>query len=101
MAATWERIIEEHPNFAPAYPPLTRLYDTDYCYSGLGSTGEAERRRAYELAHRAFALDRTESHFHAMKGWSHMLAGEWARPAPHLAEPLGVTPSNQRRPVKV
>src|SRR3546814_7913868 len=59
MAATWERIIEEHPNFAPAYPPLTRLYDTDYCYSGLGSTGEAERRRAYELAHRAF---RSEEH---------------------------------------
>src|SRR3546814_136783 len=101
MAATWERISETHPNSAPAYRPLTRLYATDYGYSGLGATGEAERRRAYELAHRAFALDRTESHFHAMKGWSHMWAGEWALARQHLDEALSLNPYNERRLVEV
>lgn len=101
IAATWETIIEEHPNFALAYPPLARLYDTDYCYSGLGSTGEAERRRAYELAHRAFALDPTESHFHTMKGWSHLWAGEWLLARQHLDQALQLNPYNERRLVEV
>ena len=39
VAAAWEALIAQHPGFAPAYPPLTRLYNTDYCFSGLGSTG--------------------------------------------------------------
>lgn len=101
MAATWERIIKDHPNFALAYPPLARLYDTDYCYSGLGSTGETERRRAYDLAHQAFALDPTESHFHTMKGWAHLWAGEWALARQHLDEALRLNPYNERRLVEV
>jgi DNA-binding winged helix-turn-helix (wHTH) protein/tetratricopeptide (TPR) repeat protein len=101
MAATWEALIREHPNFALAYPPLARLYDTDYCYSGLGSTGDAERRRAYELAHQAFALDPTESHFHTMKGWAHLWAGEWMLARQHFDEALQLNPYNERRLVEV
>jgi DNA-binding winged helix-turn-helix (wHTH) protein len=101
VAAAWERMIEEHPGFAPAYPPLTRLYNTDYCYSGLGSTGEAERRRAYDLAHRAFAIDPTESHLHTVKGWSHLWAGEAALARQHLNEALHLNPYNQSRLVEV
>jgi DNA-binding winged helix-turn-helix (wHTH) protein/tetratricopeptide (TPR) repeat protein len=101
VAADLERLIEEHPNFAPAYPPLTRLYNTDYCYSGLGSTGEEERRRAYELAHRAFAIDPTESHLQTVKGWSHLWAGESALARQHLTEALHLNPYNQSRLVEV
>jgi DNA-binding winged helix-turn-helix (wHTH) protein/tetratricopeptide (TPR) repeat protein len=101
VAAAWERLIEDHPNFAPAYPPLTRLYNTDYCYSGLGSTGEKERRRAYELAHRAFAIDPTESHLQTVKGWSHLWAGESALARQHLTEALHLNPYNQSRLVEV
>jgi DNA-binding winged helix-turn-helix (wHTH) protein/tetratricopeptide (TPR) repeat protein len=101
VAAAWERLIEEHPNFAPAYPPLTRLYNTDYCYSGLGATGEKERRRAYELAHRAFAIDPTESHLQTVKGWSHLWAGEAALARQHLQEALRLNPYNQSRLVEV
>jgi DNA-binding winged helix-turn-helix (wHTH) protein len=101
VAAAWERLIEEHPNFAPAYPPLTRLYNTDHCYSGLGSTGDKERRRAYELAHRAFAIDPTESHLQTVKGWSHLWAGETALARQHLTQALHLNPYNQSRLVEV
>ncbi|HEV2816619.1 MAG TPA: winged helix-turn-helix domain-containing protein [Allosphingosinicella sp.] len=101
VAAAWERLIEQHPNFAPAYPPLTRLYNTDYCYSGLGSTGDDERRRAYELAHRAFAIDPTEAHLQTVKGWSHLWAGESALARQHLQEALNLNPYNQSRLVEV
>lgn len=101
VAAEWERLIEEHPGFAPAYPPLTRLYNTDYCYSGLGSTGDKERRRAYELAHRAFVIDPTESHLQTVKGWSHLWAGETALARQHLDQALHLNPYNQSRLVEV
>ena len=39
LAASWEELIALHPNFTAAYPPLIRLYNTDYCYTGLGSCG--------------------------------------------------------------
>lgn len=100
-ADVWERMIDEHPQFTLAYPPLTRLYNTDYCYSGLGSTGEAERRRAYELAHQAFALDPTESHLHTVKGWSHLWAGEAALARQHLNEAVQLNSYDPSRLVEV
>jgi DNA-binding winged helix-turn-helix (wHTH) protein/tetratricopeptide (TPR) repeat protein len=101
IAAAWEQLIQDHPNFAPAYPPLTRLLNTDYCYSGIGSTGEDERRRAYGLAHRAFAIDPNESHLHTVKGWSHLWAGETALALEHLHEAVRLNPYNQNRLVEV
>lgn len=101
VAAAWERLIEEHPGFAPAYPPLTRLYNTDFCYTGLGSTGEEERRRAYELAHRAFAIDPTEAHLQTVKGWAHLWVGEAALARQHLREALRLNPYNQSRLIEV
>ena len=101
IAAGWERMIAEHPGFAQAYPPLTRLYNTDYGYSGIGSTGEAERQRAYDLAHSAFALDPGEAHLHAVKGWAHLWVGETALAREHLDEALRLNPYNQNRLVEV
>jgi len=101
VAAAWERLIEQHPNFALAYPPLTRLYNTDYCYSGLGSTGEKERRRAYQLAHKACAIDPTESHFHTLKGWCHLWAAEVPLARAHFDEALQLNPNNQDRLIEV
>jgi DNA-binding winged helix-turn-helix (wHTH) protein len=100
VAAAWEQLIEQHPNFGPAYPPLTRLYNTDFCYSGLGSTGDKERRRAYELAHKAFAIDPTEAHLQTVKGWSHLWAGETALARQHLQAALNLNPYNQSRLVE-
>jgi tetratricopeptide (TPR) repeat protein len=97
VAEAWEALIAQHPGFAPAYPQLTRLYTPDYCYSGLGATGPEERRRAYALAHKAFALDPTESHLQTVKGWSHLWAGEAALARHHLDEALRLNPYNRNR----
>lgn len=101
VAAAWEALIAQHPGFAPAYPPLTRLYNTDYCFSGLGSTGTEERRRAYELANKALAIDPTESHLQTVKGWSHLWASEAALARQHLDEALQLNPYNRNRLVEV
>jgi DNA-binding winged helix-turn-helix (wHTH) protein/tetratricopeptide (TPR) repeat protein len=101
VAEAWEALIAAHPGFAPAYPPLTRLYNTDYCYSGLGATGTDERRRAYELAHKAVAIDPTESHLQTVMGWSHLWAGEAALARQHLDEALHLNPYNRNRLVEV
>ncbi len=101
VAAAWEALIAQHPGFAPAYPPLTRLYNTDYGFSGLGATGETERRRAYALAHKAFAIDPTESHLQTVKGWSHLWAGEAALARQHLDEALQLNPYNRNRLIEM
>jgi len=101
VASAWEALIAQYPGFAPAYPPLTRLYNTDYCFSGLGSTGTEERRRAYDLAHKAYAIDPTESHLQTVKGWSHLWAGEAALARQHLDEALQLNPYNRNRLVEV
>jgi DNA-binding winged helix-turn-helix (wHTH) protein/tetratricopeptide (TPR) repeat protein len=100
-AEAWEALIARHPGFAPAYPPLTRLYNTDYCYSGLGATGTEERRRAYELANKAVAIDPTESHLQTVVGWSHLWAGEAALARQHLDQALHLNPYNRNRLVEV
>lgn len=100
VAASWEQLIGEHPTLAHAYPPLIRLYNTDFCYTGLGATGAAERARAYELAHKAVALDPTEAHFHTVKGWCHMWADEVAHAREHFEEALRLNPYNQNRLVE-
>lgn len=97
LAASWEALIERDPGFAQSYAPLIRLYNTDFGYTGFGSSGEAERSRAYELAHRAIAVDPTDSHLHTVKGWCHLWAGESALARLHLREALSLNPHNKVR----
>ena len=101
LAAAWERLIEAHPDFVQAYPPLIRLYDTDYSFTGPGATGETERRRAYELAHRAAAIDPTESHLHTVKGWCHLWLGESALARDHFEQALELNPYHRPRLVEI
>jgi DNA-binding winged helix-turn-helix (wHTH) protein len=101
VAAGWERLIARYPDFALAYPPLARLYNTDFCYTGLGSCGPEERRRAYELAHKALAIDPTDSHLHTVKGWCHLWASEGALARAHFDEALQLNPYNQNRLVEI
>ncbi|MDP8914500.1 MAG: winged helix-turn-helix domain-containing protein, partial [Pseudomonadota bacterium] len=97
LADSWERLIALHPTLSGAYPPLIRLYNTDYCFTGFGSCGRQERARAYELAHRAIALDSTEAHLHSVKAWCHLWAGEAALARSHFEEALRLNPYNQTR----
>ncbi len=97
LAASWEELIERHPTLSGAHPPLIRLYNTDFCFTGFGSSGPAERARGYELAHRAIALDPTEAHLHSAKAWCHLWAGEGALARSHFEEAQRLNPYNQTR----
>ena len=101
VAEDWERLIADHPELIQAYPPLIRLYNTDFGLTGPGASGDADRARAYELAHRAIAIDPTDSHLHTVKAWCHLWAGEAGLARGHLDEALQLNPSHQERIVEV
>jgi DNA-binding winged helix-turn-helix (wHTH) protein/tetratricopeptide (TPR) repeat protein len=71
-AEALEAVIAERPGFALAYPPLVRLYNTDYGYTGLGSSGENERHRALQLAKDGLAADRSNVHAYTVLGFCHL-----------------------------
>ena len=101
LAADWESLIEQNPRFVQAYAPLVRLYNTDFCYTGLGATGGEERGRAHELARRALALNPGEPHLHTVKGWCDLWAGEGGRAREHFEEALQLNPYNKARLIEV
>lgn len=92
-----ESIIAERPGFALAYPPLVRLYNTDFGYTGLGSSGEAERERALELAKAGLAADRRNVHAYTVLAFCYLWHGEDG-PARHFFEQaLTLNPYNPVR----
>lgn len=101
IADAWEKLIATHPELVQAYPPLIRLYNTDFGFTGLGATEREERQRAYDLAHRAIALDPTDSHLHTVKGWCHLWADEPDLARRHFEEALRLNPSHHERLIEV
>lgn len=75
-AAAFEAVIAAEPSFALAYPPLVRLYNTDFGYTGLGSTGAEERVKALALAKDGLAADRGNTHAYTVLGFCHLWHGE-------------------------
>jgi DNA-binding winged helix-turn-helix (wHTH) protein/Flp pilus assembly protein TadD len=71
-----EAVIAERPGFALAYPPLVRLYNTDFGYTALGASGAAERDRALKLAKSGLAADRGNVHSHTVLGFCYLWHGE-------------------------
>jgi DNA-binding winged helix-turn-helix (wHTH) protein/Flp pilus assembly protein TadD len=97
LAESWEALIAAHPRFWPAYPPLIRLYNTDFCFTAIGASGPRERERAYALAHQAIGYEPADAHLHTVKAWCHLWAGEAALAGLHLEEALRLNPYNQAR----
>lgn len=92
-----EAIIAERPGFALAYPPLARLYNTDFGYTALGSSGPAERARALQLAKEGLAADRGNVHAYTVLGFCHLWHDERG-PARHCFEQaLALNPYNPVR----
>jgi len=87
-----EAIIRDVPGFAPAYPPLIRLLNTDYYYTGFGLTGERERHRAFELARTALQLDPHDVHGHTVLGFCHLWLGRADAARERFAHALALNP---------
>jgi len=96
-AEALETIIARRPGFALAYPPLARLYNTDFGYTALGSSGPAERARALQLAKDGLAADRGNVHAYTVLGFCHLWHEERG-PARHCFEQaLALNPYNPVR----
>jgi tetratricopeptide (TPR) repeat protein len=101
VARDWEALLQRHPSFIHAYAPLIRLYNTDYGYTGLGSTSQTERARAYSLARKAARLDSAEAYLQTVSAWCHLWAGEAASARDHLKQALELNPFQRDRLLEV
>lgn len=101
VARKWEALLESHPGFAQAYAPLIYLYNTDFGYTGLGTTTDLERTRAYDLARKATKLDPSEPYLHTVSAWCHLWANEPASANEHLNEALELNPFQRNRLLEV
>lgn len=92
-----EKIIKERPDFGLAYPPLARLYNTDFGYTAFGSTGPEQRAYALKLAKEGLAADRGNAHAHSLLGWCYFWAGERALSRSAFEQALTLNPYNHVR----
>lgn len=92
-----ERVIAERPGFGLAYPPLVRLYHTDFGWTALGSTGPAELAKALRLAKAGLTADRANAHAHSVLGWSYIWHGERALARRSFEQALALNPYNRVR----
>jgi DNA-binding winged helix-turn-helix (wHTH) protein/tetratricopeptide (TPR) repeat protein len=96
-AAALESIIAEQPGFALAYAPLARLYNTDFGYTGLGSTGAPERAYALDLAKAGLAADRGNVHAYTLLGFCHLWHGQRELARSCFDQALTLNPYNHVR----
>lgn len=96
-AEALEAIIAERPGFGLAYPPLVRLYNIDFGYTGLGSSGPDERARALDLAKRGLAADRGNVHAYTVLGFCYLWHEETARALDCFEKALALNPYNHIR----
>lgn len=92
-----EKIIAQRPDFALAYPPLVRLYNTDFGYTGLGSTGQFERAQALMLAKAGLAADRGNVHAYTVLGFCHLWHDDRDRARGCFDQALALNPYNPAR----
>lgn len=92
-----QRIIAERPDFGLAYPPLVRLYHTDFAWTALGSTGPDERAEALRLAKCGLAADRSNAHAHSVLGWCYLWHNERALARRSFEQALALNPYNRVR----
>lgn len=77
-ARSFEAMIRENPEFTLPYWPLAVLYNTDYFFTGLGSSDAASRAKAMKLALKLVSLDPGDFSGHMSLAFCHLYAGNWA-----------------------
>ncbi len=101
VAAELEAIISEAPTFAPPLLALARLYNTDFGYTRAGSSGYAERDRAFALTRRALSLDPRHVHGYTVMGWCHLWRDEWSLAKLQFDQAIALNPFHADRLVEV
>lgn len=96
-ASALEDLIAERPDFGLAYPPLVRLYNTDFGYTSFGSTGPEERDHALRLMKNGLAADRSNAHAHSVLAFCYLWHGERALARKCMKQALALNPYNHVR----
>lgn len=92
-----ERLIAERPDFGLAYPPLVRLYNVDFGWTSLGSSGPQERARALELARAGLAADRGNVHAYTVLGFCYLWHDEHGQARDCFDRAQALNPFNPTR----
>jgi tetratricopeptide (TPR) repeat protein len=97
VATELEALVTAHPAFLAARPPLIRLYNTDYFYTRAGTSGPAERARAFELARDMVRRDPLLGHGWVVLGWGHLWRREWQQAEDALERAVELNPHHPQR----
>lgn len=76
-ARAFEAMIRENPEFTLPYWPLATLYNTDYFYTGLGSSNAEARTKAFKLAQKLISLDPVDFMSQLSFAFCNLHAGKW------------------------
>lgn len=77
-ARAFEGMIRENPDFTLPYWPLATMYNTDYFYTGLGSSNDESRAKAMKLARKLISLDPVDFQGQLSFAFCNLHAGQWA-----------------------
>jgi len=97
VATELEALVTTHPSFLAARPPLIRLYNTDYFDTRAGTSGPAERTRAFELARGMDRRDPLPGHGWIVLGWGHLWRAEWRQAEDALERAVELNPHHPQR----
>jgi tetratricopeptide (TPR) repeat protein len=97
VATELEALVSAYPAFLAARPPLIRLYNTDYFFTRAGSTGPAERARAFNLARDMVRRDPLMGHGWIVLGWGHLWRAEWRQAEDALERAVELNPHHPQR----
>ena len=100
-ADSLELLIAKEPDISHAYLALARLYNTDFGFTRAGSSGVDERRRAFELAKAALALDRGHAHGYTVMGWCYLWRRDWVVARRHFEQAVDLNPFSADRLMEV
>lgn len=100
-ADAMETMIAANPAFAPPYLALAYLYNTDFAYTRAGSSGPAERERAFRLAKTALAMDRGHVHGYTVTGWCYLRRREFDTARELFEQALALNAFHARRVMEV
>nr|WP_294850358.1 winged helix-turn-helix domain-containing protein [uncultured Sphingomonas sp.] len=96
-SSTLEAIIRENPNFALPYAPLVRLYNTDYFFTGFGTSTSESRANALALAKKQLTIDPGEVHAYTALAFCNLYNGNWAHALANAEQALDRNPFNALR----
>lgn len=96
-ATTFEAMIRENPDFTLPYFPLAVLYNTDYFFTGFGSSNTDSRAKALQLALTLITKDPGDAIAYLSLAFCHLYNGNWSSALSFANQGLDRNPFNPDR----